>query len=62
MASNKARVSETRFNPNGGIDLDAIAERFDERNSGIEAAELDFDNPPQSRKETRMPKRVAQFS
>lgn len=41
--TNRARLSETVFNPEGGVDLDAIAERVGQRESDIEAAGLDFE-------------------
>lgn len=40
--TNRARLSETAFNPDGGVDLDAIAERVGQRESDIEAAGLEF--------------------
>jgi hypothetical protein len=64
--SNKARLSETRFNPNAGVDLDAIAERVAERDEFGDATELDFDSSDAgagtgTRRRGRPSRVVAQF-
>jgi hypothetical protein len=64
--SNKARMSQTRFNPHGGVDLDMIAERLDEHDADVEAAGLDFndDDMPPDRRDIgrRAPKAVTRFA
>jgi hypothetical protein len=59
--SRKARLSETRFRPDTGIDLDAIAERCDELNSGVELEEMNFNDVPKP-KQNPSRSRVANFS
>jgi hypothetical protein len=48
--TNRARLSDTEFNPEGGVDLDAIAERVGQRESDIEAAGLNFEDTEQPRR------------
>lgn len=59
--SNKARLSDSGFTPRGGVDFDNLIERCDDRDQGSDSAELDLNSPPETRKEKRVPKRIAQF-
>jgi len=40
--SRQARLSDTPFNLEGGVDLDEVAARFQQRDDDIAAAGLDF--------------------
>ncbi len=64
-----ARLPQTHFNPHGGVDLDALAERLDQHDADVEAVGLDFDaendndTPPERRNlERRKPKAIARFA